>query len=120
MPDDVRYQHDFRGVPQLAKGAEMHMMLIDACFDAKDYAISISPDAKPHGAGYIGSFEVDGGHYETVAGVKRATCYLRNNAEHAWIVERGTETSGPTPHTPAPFRSGHHVLARTVDWLERT
>lgn len=118
--DDARYQPDFRGVPQLAKGAEMHMMLIDKCFEAKAYAISISPDAKPIGEGYIASFEVDGGHYQTIARIKRATCYLRNTSDHAWIVERGDGKSGPTPSTPSPFRGGHHVLSRTIDWLERS
>lgn len=117
---DVEYKHDFRGVPQLAKSAEMHMMLIDKVIEAKAFAISISPDAPPYGEGYIASFEVDGTHYETFNGFKRAAAYLRNTSDHAWIVERGHQGSGVMADTPAPFGRGHHVLSRTIDFLEQS
>lgn len=118
---DAEYKHDYRGVPQLAKSAEMHMMLIDQAIDAKAFAISISPDAPPYGEGYIASFEVDAAHYETINGVKRAVAYLRNTSEHAWYVERGTDRSSVTSaSTPSPFGRGHHVLGRTIDFLERS
>lgn len=99
----------------------MHMMLIDKAIDAKVFAISISPDAKPVGEGYIASFEIDGAKYETHNGFKRAVCRLTNTSNHAWIVERGSERSGgPTASTPSPFGRGHHVLARTADFLEQS
>lgn len=118
---DVQYKHDYRAVPQLAKSAEMHMMLLDKTFAAKAFAVSISPDAPPLGEGYIASFEVDGSHYETVNGVRRAVVHLRNNSEHAWYVERGTDQStGMSSSAPSPFGRGHHVLARTIDFLEHS
>lgn len=116
---DVKYQHDYRGVPALAKSAEMHMMLIDRAIDAKAFAVSISPDAPPYGQGYIDSFEIDGANYETYNGFKRAVAYLRNTAKHAWIVERGTDRTGVMPGTPSPYGRGHHVLSRTIDFLEQ-
>lgn len=117
---DVQYRHDFRGVPQLAKSSEMHMMLIDKAIEAKEFAISISPDAPPYGEGYIASFEVDGANYETISGVKRAVAYLRNTSDHAWFVERGQRGAGVTASTPSPFGRGHHVLSRTIDFLEQS
>jgi hypothetical protein len=117
---DVQYRHDFRGVPQMAKSSEMHVMLIDKAIEAKEFAISISPDAPPYGEGYIASFEIDGAQYETFNGFKRAVAYLRNTSEHAWIVERGAEGSGVQAGTPSPFGRGHHVLSRTIDFLERS
>lgn len=117
---DVEYKHDFRGVPQMAKSSEMHLMLIEKVIEGKEFAVSISPDAPPLGEGYIASFEIDGSQYETFNGFKRAVAYLRNTSEHAWIVERGTEGSGPVPGTPSPFGRGHHVLSRTIDFLEQS
>lgn len=118
---DVEYKHDWRGVPELAKSAEMHMMLIDKGFEAKTFAISISPDAAPIGEGYIASFEVDGAKYETYNGFKRAVVHLKNTSDHAWYVERGTDRSaGPSAGTPSPFGRGHHVFSRTIDFLEHS
>jgi hypothetical protein len=117
---DVEYRHDYRGVPELAKSAEMHMMLIDRAIEGKAFAISISPDAPPYGEGYISSFEVDGANYETYNGFKRAVAYLRNTADYAWYVERGTDRSGLTSGAPSPYGRGHHVLSRTIDFLERS
>lgn len=108
---DVEYKHDYRGVPQLAKSAEMHMVMIDKAFEGMAFAKSISPDAPPYGAGYIEGFRVDGGHYETINGTKRAVAYLYNDSDHAWYVERGTSRSANV---------AHHVLSRTVDFLEHS
>jgi hypothetical protein len=117
---DVHYKHDFRGVPQMAQAAEMHTMLIEKAIDAKAFAISISPDAPPYGEGYIASFEIDAAQYERFNGFKRAVAYLRNTSDHAWIVERGAEGSGVQAGTPSPFGRGHHVLSRTIDFLEQS
>jgi hypothetical protein len=118
---DVEYKHDYRAVPQLARSAEMHMMLLDKTFAAKDFAISISPDAPPYGEGYIAGFRVDGSKYETINGFKRAVVHLVNDSDHAWYVERGTDRStGISSTAPSPFGRGHHVLARTIDFLERS
>ena len=108
---DVTYKHDFSGLRELAVAPEMQAMLLDRAYAARDYAISISPDAPPYGAGYIDSFEVEGGHTERHAGLKRSVVYLWNRSDHAWFVERGTKVSQ---------NLGHHVLARTADWLERS
>lgn len=119
--DATHYKHDWRGVPQLAKSAEMHMMLIDKAIEAKSFAVSISPDAKPIGEGYIANFEIDGAKYETVNKVRRAVVHLKNTSDYAWYVERGTDRSrGPTADTPSPFGRGHHILSRTVDFLEQS
>jgi len=118
---DVEYKHDYRAVPQLARSAEMHMVMIDKAFDAKDFAVSISPDAPPYGEGYIASFEVDGSKYETINGFKRAVAQLVNTSDHAWYVERGTDrSSGISSTAPSPYGRGHHVLSRTIDFLEHS
>lgn len=108
---DVEYKHDYRAVPQLAKSAEMHMLMIDKGFEGMAFAKSISPDAPPYGAGYIESFEVQGSKYETINGTKRAVAHLLNTSDHAWYVERGTSRSQSM---------GHHVLSRTIDFLEHS
>lgn len=114
---DVTYRHDFGGLRELAVGAEMHLMLIEKAIEAKAYAISISPDAPPYGEGYISSFEVDAGHTERVAGLKRAMAYLRNMSDHAVYVEYG---NGHGTTGVPPYRDGFHVLGRTADWLEKS
>lgn len=107
----AEYRHDRTCVPQLAVGAEMHLAMIDTAFEAKDFAISISPDAPPYGEGYIASFEVDGSHVERIAGMRRATAHLRNTSRHAVVVEVGNDQSQNT---------GRYVLARTAAWVGRT
>lgn len=104
---DVRYRPDRSGLREIAVGAEMHMHLIDVAFEAKAFAVSISPDAAPYGEGYIAEFEVDGSHTERSNGLRRAVAYLRNNSDHAVFVELG---NGRT--------EGHHVLTRVADWIE--
>lgn len=106
----ARYVHDRQGLKDLAVSAAMHLMLIEKAFAAKEYAISISPDAPPYGEGYIASFEVDGSHTERIAGVRRAVAYVRNTSDHAIYVEAGNGRGG----------KAHHVLARTASWLERS
>lgn len=102
---DVEYKHDYSALRSIAKGAEMHIMLIDKAAEAKAFAISISPDAPPYGEGYIADFEIDGSHYETINGLSRATVYLRNQSDHATLVE---------------YKDGYHVLSRTIDFLEHS
>lgn len=104
------FRYDNSGVRQLAVGAEMHVAIIDTLAEAKAFAISISPDARPYGAGYIDSFEIDGGNVERSHGMRRATGYLRNTSSHAVFVELGNGHGF----------TGHHVLARTADWIEGT
>lgn len=111
MSDEVRYRHDYSGLRTLAVGAEMHQHLIDVAFEAKAFAVSISPDAPPYGEGYITAFEVDGVHTERHNGLRRAMAYLRNTSEHAVFVELGNGTGKAR---------GHHVLSRTADWIENS
>lgn len=105
---DVTYKPDHRGTAKLMQTPEMHGATQLACYEAIPFAQSISPDAPPHGAGYIAAFEVDGGHLEKVAGTRRATAYLVNQSRHATVVEVGRG-----------YDTGHHVLSRAADRIER-
>lgn len=105
---DVTYKPDHRGTAKLMQTPEMHGAVQLACYEAIGFAQSISPDAPPHGAGYIASFEVDGGKVEKVAGTRRATAYLVNQSDHATVVEVGRGQD-----------MGHHVLSRVADRIER-
>lgn len=109
---DVTYKPDHRGTAKLMQTPEMHGAVQLACYEAIPFAQSISPDAPPHGAGYVASFEVDGGKLEKINGTRRATAYLRNTAEHATSVELGQIGDLSSADT------GHHVLSRVADHIE--
>lgn len=111
--DDVRYKPDHVGTAQLMRTPEMQGAMELACYEAIPDAQAISPDAPPYGEGYIASFSVDGGHLEKIAGTKRATAYLVNDSDHATVVELGQLGDVSAADT------GHHVLARTADRIER-
>jgi hypothetical protein len=68
------------------------------------YAISISPDAPPYGAGYIASFRVEPNLIVNEAGSRRAAARLVNTSDHATLVE---------------YKNGDRILGRTVDMIER-
>lgn len=108
------YKPDYKGSRGLFTSAEMHVALLDICFDEGiPFAKAISPDAAPFGEGYIDSFFVDGSHTARIAGVKRAVCYLGNDSPHASAVEYGwDELHGQWTNQP-----GYHVLAMTADHL---
>lgn len=103
------FRPDHHGIGELMRSPEMHAAVTDAAHDAIGYARSISPDAPPYGEGYVDSFGVDGGHTEKIAGTRRAVAYLYNDADHAIIVEVGTDQ-----------QAGHRVLSRVIDHIEST
>ncbi len=108
---DVEYRPDRRGVAGLMVSPEMRGLVELQAYQAIPFAKSISPDAAPYGTGYIDSFEVNGGT-ERVAGSRRAVAELANTAEYATSVELGRLGDVSRADT------GHHVLARTADYIE--
>ena len=109
MARDVEYRPDHRGTARLMQTSAMRGACELACYHAIEFARSISPDAPPHGQGYVDSFEVDSPRkLEKIAGTRRVTARLINTAEHATVVEVGQG-----------YQMGHHVLARTADRIER-
>lgn len=103
MADLVRYTPDNKGTGKLLVDPQMHRLIGRAAEAAKLFAISISPDQPPYGEGYIANFEVETGLETTLARSPRATAHLRNTSDYAAAVE---------------WRWGHHVLGRTVDFIE--
>ena len=98
---------------------------------AKDFAVSVAPDAPPYGEGYIASFHVDSG---THGGVKhnRAFATLSNDDDAAVLIEFGyfenRDERGrfkqADQEAPVPFRSagtfidGQYILTRAMDVLQ--
>ena len=111
--DVFGYKPDHRGTGHLMRTPEMHGAVELAAYEAVPFAKGISPDAPPYGEGYIASFVVDGRHLEKINGTRRATTYLRNTQEYATAVELGQTGDASRADT------GHHVLARTADHIER-
>lgn len=107
MADGARYKPDFRSTAEIMRSPGIRGAVELAAHEAVPFAKSISPDAPPYGVGYISSFEVSSG-IERIAGARRAVAYLANTSDHAILVEDGI-----------PGRQeGHHVLARTIDYIE--
>ena len=112
MADDVTYRPDRRGTAELMRSPEMHGLMELVAHEAIPFAKSISPDATPYGVGYIDSWEVHGGT-EKISGARRATADLVNTKEYATKVELGDFGDVSSADT------GHHVLARVADHIER-
>lgn len=98
----MRYEPDHIGTGKLLRGDDMADVVRTVAQAGVVYAVSISPDAPPHGAGYIASFDV-----EVEIQGDRQTAVLSNSSDHAVQVEWG-----------ARGHSGHHVLSRTIDLIE--
>lgn len=99
----IRYRPDRKGIAALLISPGMQELCRRAAEEGKRYAVSISPDAPPYGAGYIASFRVEFGLVRKEAGSKRATSELWNDSDHAAAVE---------------WRHGQRVLGRTADHIE--
>lgn len=109
---EVVYKPDRKGTAALMVTRLMQGAMQAAAYEAIPFARSISPDAPPYGSGYVASFEVTGGT-EKIARTRRAVAYLTNTAPHAAAVEYGQLGDRSRADT------GHHVLARTADYIER-
>ena len=110
MPD-ASYKPDYKGTAEILLSPRVHGLVDLAAIEAIPYAKAISPDAPPYGEGYIASFHADTGHVANVTRRRgqRAVAYVYNDDDAAIIVEVGV-----------PGRQeGHHVLARTIDHIER-
>lgn len=105
------YTPDYKGIGELMRSPMMHGVVELAAYEAIPFARSISPDDPPYGEGYVASFEVHGGT-AMVAHRRRASADLVNTAPYAVEVELGQVGDVSRADT------GHHVLARTVDWIE--
>lgn len=112
MSDVTTYKADFRGTAELMRTTEMHAVLVAAATDAIPFARAISPDDAPYGVGYVSSFEVHSGT-RMVARARRAVADLVNTEPYAVEVELGQLGNTSRADT------GHHVLARTADHIER-
>jgi hypothetical protein len=112
MSDETTYKEDRRGVAEMMVSPEMHGAVELVALEAIPFAKSISPDATPYGVGYIDSWEVHGGT-ERIARARRATADLVNTKDYATAVELGDFGDQSAKDT------GHHVLARTADHIER-
>ena len=108
---DVDYKPDFRGTAELMRTAEMLAVIEAIATEAIPFARSISPDAPPYGVGYVEKFEVTGSTQKVGRLGRRAVAELSNTARYATAVELGSFDT--------PSDTGHHVLARTADHIER-
>lgn len=110
MPD-ASYKPDYKGLGEILLSPRVHGLVDLAAIEAIPFAKGISPDAPPYGEGYIASFHADLGRVDNVTRRrgKRAVAYVYNDSDHAIIVENGVPG----------VQEGHHVLARTVDHIER-
>lgn len=95
----MRYTPDRRGVARLLVSSDMAATMRDVGERAADFAASVSPRDT---GDYAASFVVD---VEDVDG--RATAVVGNTDPGAAAIEWGTSDS-----------TGHHVLTRTLDWVE--
>lgn len=104
------YKPDHQGIGELMRSPEIHGLVDLAAYEAVPFAKAISPDATPKGEGYVASFEVHPNLTRKLHGVRtrRAVAELGNNSDHAIIVENGLDQN-----------MGHHVLGRTIDFIER-
>ena len=109
---DVRYEMDKRGTAELMRTPEMHGAMELIAIEAVPFARAISPDAPPYGAGYVEKFEVNSTTVNLGRRLgRRAAAELTNTADYATSVELGSFDN--------PRDTGHHVLARTADHIER-
>ena len=106
------YKPDYKGTAELMRTPLMHGAVELAAYEAIPFAKSISPDDPLYGEGYVAKFEVSGGT-DRIARARRAVAYLTNTADYAVEVELGRLGSVSRADT------GHHVLARTADYIER-
>lgn len=93
------YAPNHHGIGQLLKSDDMLATMESVAEAGADYARSISPVVTGE---YAGAFEVAGEVLD-----ERATGLIYNTSEHGAAVEWGSE-----------HQEGHHVLARTADWIE--
>lgn len=95
----MRYVPDRAGVGKLLLGADMAKVMLAAAERGAAYAVSIAPtDSGEYADSFTADVEVQG---------DRQTGVVANTAEHAGWVEWGTSN-----------QAGHHVLARTADYLD--
>ncbi len=95
----MRYTPDRRGVARLLVSGDMADTMREVGERAADFAASVAPRDTGE---YAASFAVD---VETIDG--RATAIVGNTDPGAAAIEWGTADT-----------TGHHVLARTLDWVE--
>lgn len=94
----MRYEPDHAGIAKLLVSDDMGDVMRTVARAGQAFAESIAPDAPPHGAGYVASFDID---VEVQGPNPRQTAILANTSDHAFAVE---------------LRD--HVLARTADFIE--
>jgi len=101
----MRYVPDHKGIAEMLNGPEMHKLVGTFADAGRNYAVAISPVDSGE---YAKSFEVErgltSGRIGRRANSRRAMARLHNKADHAAAVE---------------WFHGHHVLSRTVDYIER-
>lgn len=105
------YTPDFPGTAELMRSTEMAATMLEVAAKAIPFARSISPDAPPYGVGYVSHFEVSLSE-ERISHARRAVAHLTNTVDYAVEVEIGKRGDISRADT------GHHVLARTADYIE--
>lgn len=111
------YKPDYIQTGELLRSAGIHRTVIDAAFEAKEFAESISPvhvRDNEDASHYVENFHVDGAHTEYIADNKRAVAYLYNDSRYATAVELGWDLE----HKQWADHRGYHVLGITADVIE--
>lgn len=95
----LHYDPNHHDIARMLRGDDMLQMVGSVAEAGAEYAQSIAPVETGE---YAGDFE-------TTAEVldERATGILYNTSDHGALVEWGFDR-----------QEGHHVLARTADWIE--
>lgn len=108
----VDFELNRKGIAECAMGIELRTsVLLCATVEAKPYARSISPRSDRNDPGHVhyqDSFHVVPGAV-MIRAMRRVAALLINNAPHATTVEWGNNR----------VVSGHRVLGRTLDHLNR-
>lgn len=95
----MRYTPDRRGVARLLVSDDMAQTMAEVGERAADFAASVAPrDTGEYASSFVAGVEVHDG---------RATAIVGNTDPGAAAIEWGHEAA-----------SGHHTLARVLDWTE--
>lgn len=109
---------DYRAIKRLmARSTELEAHLVARLEAAKSFAVSISPDAPPIGAGYVSSFAVESAQFPDGVPLARLV-----NTDAKWaVVEYGSGTAGPVgPRRQGGYSPAQHVFSQTLAWLQGT
>jgi hypothetical protein len=104
------YKPDHRGIGELMRSPGVRGAVELTAYAGAEVARSLSPDAAPHGTGYIDNFEVTS-EIRNVARTRRWTADLVNTSDYAAAVEFGWDLE----HGQWADRPGYHVLGQTAD-----